>query len=597
MFSALHKLTGRADGPLTPTSPPGMQAMAASLQKRFARGVQYNMKIVIRGDRNVGKTCLFKRLQGQPFYEEYVPTEEIQVASIQWNYKATDDVNVELWDIVDKGKKKKKIEDLKLDNTLEFEEPALDAEFLDVYKGTNGVIMMLDMTRYWTFEYVRREVQNVPTHIPILILSNHRDMEHHRVVSEDDVRFFIESLERLEGAADIRYAESSMRNGFGLELLHKFFNLPYLLLQRVTLLRQLETNTSEIEATIQELGVYRESDDADYDIFLNQLTDRWRAFAEMAPVAQVSAPTNTSPIPKSQSVNMSANLGNGRHLEETYRFGSVLGKGGFGTVYSGWRVRDGAPVAIKQVARAKITAWDMVGGRRAPREVSLLLRVAHVPNVVKLLDWIEREDSYLLVFERPEPCKDLYDYITDHKVIPETEARSLFKQVVEIVRDCHAAGVIHRDIKDENLLVTYDNKGRPIFKLIDFGSGALLSEKTYTDFDGTRVYSPPEWIRYNQYEGMPATVWSLGILLYDLVCGDIPFEHDEQIVAARVQFRVAVTDECQHLVKWCLQVRPSERPSLDSILTHPWLNPPPARTRHPNQQSLDKCSTSSQKSL
>ncbi|XP_066944629.1 serine/threonine-protein kinase pim-1-like isoform X2 [Macrobrachium rosenbergii] len=291
------------------------------------------------------------------------------------------------------------------------------------------------------------------------------------------------------------------------------------------------------------------------------------------------------------------NRGNGRHLEETYRVGSVLGKGGFGTVYSGWRVRDCAPVAIKQVARAKITAWDMVGGRRAPREVSLLLRVAHVPNVVKLLDWIEREDSYLLVFERPEPCKDLFDYITEHKVIPETEARSLFKQVVDIVRDCHAAGVIHRDIKDENLLVTYDNKGRPILKLIDFGSGALLSEKTYTDFDGTRVYSPPEWIRHNQYEGVPATVWSLGILLYDLVCGDIPFEHDEQIVAARVQFRAAVTEECQHLVKWCLRVRPSERPSLDSILTHPWLNPPPPRTRHPDQQSLDKCSTSSQESL
>ncbi|XP_068220229.1 rab-like protein 6 isoform X2 [Palaemon carinicauda] len=306
MFSALRKLTGRADGPLTPTSPPGMQAMAASLQRRFARGVQYNMKIVIRGDRNVGKTCLFKRLQGQPFYEEYVPTEEIQVASIQWNYKATDDVvKVEVWDVVDKGKKKKKIEGLKLDNTsLEFEEPALDAEFLDVYKGTNGVIMMLDMTKNWTFEYVRREVQNVPTHIPVLVLANHRDMGHHRVVSEDDVRFFIESLERPEGAADIRYAESSMRNGFGLKLLHKFFNLPFLQLQRVTLLRQLETNTSEIEATIQELEVYQESDDADYDIFLNQLTDRRRAFAEaMAPVAQVAAPTNTSPIPQSQSVN------------------------------------------------------------------------------------------------------------------------------------------------------------------------------------------------------------------------------------------------------------------------------------------------------
>lgn len=73
-------------------------------------------------------------------------------------------------------------------------------------------------------------------------------------------------LPRPEGAADIRYTESSMRNGYGLKLLHKFFNLPFLQLQRVTLLRQLETNTAEIEATVQELDVYQESDDADYDM-------------------------------------------------------------------------------------------------------------------------------------------------------------------------------------------------------------------------------------------------------------------------------------------------------------------------------------------
>ncbi|XP_042881823.1 rab-like protein 6 [Penaeus japonicus] len=310
MFSALRKLRGLgADSPLTPTSPPGgVQAMAASLQRRFARGVQYNMKIVIRGDRNVGKSCLFKRLQGQPFCEDYAPTEEIQVASIQWSYKATDDVvKVEVWDVVDKGKKKKKVSLIYIDICIYMEymiEPALDAEFLDVYKGTNGVILMLDMTKNWTFDYVRREIENVPSHIPILVLANHRDMGHHRVVTEDDVKFFIESLERPEGAADVRYTESSMRNGFGLKLLHKFFNLPFLQLQRETLLRQLETNTAEIDATIQELELYQESDDANYDVFLNQLTDRRRAAAEsVAPVAQVAAPINTSPLPQSRSIN------------------------------------------------------------------------------------------------------------------------------------------------------------------------------------------------------------------------------------------------------------------------------------------------------
>lgn len=155
------------------------------------------MKIVIKGDRNVGKTCLFHRLQGRKFVEEYLPTEEIQVTSIQWNYRATDDVvKVEVWDVVDRGKKKKHFDGLKLENSqLEVpDEHALDAEFLDVYKGTNGVIMMLDLTKTWTFDYVQRELPKIPGHIPVIILSNHCDMAHHRTVTTDHINFYIESI-------------------------------------------------------------------------------------------------------------------------------------------------------------------------------------------------------------------------------------------------------------------------------------------------------------------------------------------------------------------------------------------------------------------
>ena len=263
------------------------------------------VKIIIKGDRNVGKTCLFHRLQGQKFVEEYIPTEEIQVASIQWNYKATDDVvKVEVWDVVDRGRRRKKMEGLKMDNIIPaeniIEEPALDAEFLDVYKGTNGVIVVMDITKQWTFDYVQRELPKIPSHIPVIVLGNHCDMSHHRNVTSDHVTYFIDSLG--DRTAQVRYAETSMRNGFGLKLLHKFFNLPFLQLQRETLLQQLETNKEETMLTVQELDLFQESDDADYNKFLDNLVNRRRAAADSVSATALVPNVTSSLSPHGQSI-------------------------------------------------------------------------------------------------------------------------------------------------------------------------------------------------------------------------------------------------------------------------------------------------------
>uniref|UniRef100_A0A914WUL8 Serine/threonine-protein kinase 1 n=1 Tax=Plectus sambesii TaxID=2011161 RepID=A0A914WUL8_9BILA len=135
-------------------------------------------------------------------------------------------------------------------------------------------------------------------------------------------------------------------------------------------------------------------------------------------------------------------------------------------------------------SRLLVTLGLKLNGKTVPLEICLLTHCRHVLGVVETFDWFERSDGFLIVMERPSPCTDLFDYISDRGPLDETLARNFFKQVVETAIACAEANVIHRDIKDENLIVDLKT-GR--LKLVDFGSGAYLKNTPYTDFEGKQL--------------------------------------------------------------------------------------------------------------
>ncbi|XP_071311665.1 serine/threonine-protein kinase pim-1-like, partial [Agelaius tricolor] len=257
-------------------------------------------------------------------------------------------------------------------------------------------------------------------------------------------------------------------------------------------------------------------------------------------------------------------------LQERYRLGSLLGRGGFGSVFAATRLSDGAPVAIKRVPRNRVRHWgELPDGSRAPLEIVLQAKVSTgFPGVVQLLEWLELPNHIVMVMERPERCQDLHRVIRARRFVPEEVARELFRQVLEAVWHCTSCGVLHRDIKPQNIVLDLAT-GQA--KLIDFGCGTYLQETAYTHFAGTPSYSPPEWNDFGWYHGEAATIWSLGILLHQMVCGEHPFRRGRNLSWGQLPLPQGLSQECKDLIRWCLSVNSLERPTLEDLFCDPWV--------------------------
>lgn len=199
----------------------------------------------------------------------------------------------------------------------------------------------------------------------------------------------------------------------------------------------------------------------------------------------------------------------------------------------------------------------------------MLQKVIGVKGCIQLYEILADESSVYYVMERPEMCVDLFDLVASRGGLSEEQTRMYFRHIVEATEACHLAGVLHRDLKEENVLVNLNNG---TIKLIDFGSGALLREDDYTDCPGTEVFFPPEFIVHGKYRGVPAEVWSLGVLLFSMTCNHVPFHSTEDICRGQLQFPATMSASLKHLISSMLSMKPSSRPTVGEILKHEWFN-------------------------
>uniref|UniRef100_A0A8C2XLQ6 Serine/threonine-protein kinase n=1 Tax=Cyclopterus lumpus TaxID=8103 RepID=A0A8C2XLQ6_CYCLU len=251
-------------------------------------------------------------------------------------------------------------------------------------------------------------------------------------------------------------------------------------------------------------------------------------------------------------------------FEDRYEQEELLGEGGFGTVFAGHR-RDNNLILPRthRLGRAMLEG-EM---RTVPLEVALMLKLRPAAEgtstVVTLLDWYDIDLELILVLERPVPCMDLVEFINSKDYsLPEHEAkvRNHNKQLVEALIEVHSRGVFHRDIKLDNILIE-TGSDVPRVRLIDFGRGTLLSEGTYSTAQGTVVYTSPEWFLHRCYSAEPTTVWQLGVVLFALLHGRLPFRGRHQVSFEDPDIK------CNAFLLSCLEKSPEDRPTLEELNT------------------------------
>lgn len=325
---------------------------------------------------------------------------------------------------------------------------------------------------------------------------------------------------------------------------------------------------------------------------------------------------------------------------DSYEVGETIGSGSYGFVHRGKSKENGDDVVIKYIIKNSIFADSWRRHRvygTIPGEIFVLLQLQHTkyvppeqpppyiknkthwkavrdaliseahgesimghPGICKLADFFEDDDYYYMVMPKFGDGEDLFDYVESSPYgLDIQDVRSFLGQIIDVIAFMHASGIVHRDIKDENVIL----ESHGMIQVIDFGSATKLRPgRTFDTFSGTMDYAAAEILRGERYTGPPQDIWAYGVLAYVLVCGECPF-HDmdeasnglsagskslktlshfclEQSInvpneGSSVRDNTKMTanemeqrEQLYDLICQCLQVDPTKRPSAQDILQH-----------------------------
>nr|XP_046253034.1 NUAK family SNF1-like kinase 1 [Scatophagus argus] len=275
------------------------------------------------------------------------------------------------------------------------------------------------------------------------------------------------------------------------------------------------------------------------------------------------APTATAPMEVKKHQHK-------HNLKHRYEVMETLGKGTYGKVKKAVERASLNTVAIKSIRKERIT--DDLDRIHIQREIEITASLRH-SNIIRVHEVFESRDKIVIVMEYASRG-ELYDYIQERRRLPETEARGIFRQITSAVHYCHKNGVVHRDLKLENILLDQDLN----VKLADFGlSNHFQKDSLLQTYCGSPLYAAPEIVKGLPYQGPEVDCWALGVLLYALVYSSMPFDGashatlTEQISQGRYRRPNPPSDACA-LIDWLLTVRVDERATVEDVANHWWVN-------------------------